>query len=87
MVVGEHNVHHRPSYYFVQSHDWSVYYGMHAEYSALWHIDDWCSHETSEDSSIGDRESSSLHLSHCYFSGFSFLRQFSQVLLNLRKAF
>jgi hypothetical protein len=62
VVVGQSQVHDGPRHDLVTSDDWSVDDGVHAQNGALRRIEDGSSHHGTECATVGDGESSALHV-------------------------
>ena len=75
MVVSQSQVHHGSGYNLVTSDNWSVDDGVHSQNGTLRRVDDWSSHQGSKSPTIGNGESSSLHLFKSNLSILSFLCQ------------
>lgn len=86
MVVGESDVHDGASEDLTSDDDWAELGSVHAQDSALRHVDDRGTHHAAEHSTVGDSESTAGHILNSDLTVTSALSQIGERLLELMEA-
>src|SRR5438105_14171515 len=56
VIVGQSEIHHGTNFNAITNGDRPVLYFMHAQNTALRHVQNWCGHQRAEHAAIGNRE-------------------------------
>lgn len=62
VIVGKSHIHNRSRQDLATYNNRSNFGRVHAKNSRLRHVDDWCTKHGSKDTTIGDGESTALHI-------------------------
>ena len=85
MIVAQSQIHDRLDDNLTVYDDWSVLNRVHAEYAALWRVDDRGAQQRSVDATVGDGKGATFKVGQSQFAGVGLDGEIGNLLLDFGK--